>query len=203
MTHDSHNSTAATTPPPAVWQWLVLSLILIGAMSFLTAHAPPAWQRPGPTALWLAIVSGVLVGGIAVVNRIDNRRLVFSAAFVLIVLAIAGMTLERHRLYVNSLAELYLGAPKPAGPGVLGEQMRPGAAAEGLIESFRADHEKIYHAKRPFAVFLSFRLKPLGITESPWPWVFWIGEILLGSLAGAFAAAFWHSWQTEPSKSAP
>ncbi|MCA9071508.1 MAG: hypothetical protein KDA84_21420, partial [Planctomycetaceae bacterium] len=102
--NSSFSKSSQNSPhPPIYWQWIVLSLFVVGAWAFAVAHAPPTWQRPGPTAIWLAIFGGAMVGGIAVINRVQNRRLVFLVTFVLVGLGVAGMTTERYRLYVKGL----------------------------------------------------------------------------------------------------
>jgi hypothetical protein len=189
------NSPSTTAPP--LWQWVVLSIVLVGLMAFAVAHAPPGWQRPGPTALWFAAASGVAVGAIAVVHRIKSRRLVFLVAFFVIAIATAGMTGERYRLYVNSLRAVYLGPTTPKNPHAPMEAASRGQVMQEMIEEFRAERRAIYEAKRPFRVFLAFRLEALGIATEPWPLVFWFGEIFLGGLVGAFAALQWHKWQIE------
>jgi hypothetical protein len=189
---------------PAIWQWIVLCVGLVGVMAFATAHAPPAWQRPGPTAFWFAVLGGVVVGGIAAVHRIQNRWLVALVGFLIIAAAILGMTGERYRLYVQSLKDLYLGSLAPNSPEALGEAVAQGGAMENFLNEMRATRRRIYEARRPFPAFLSFRLEALGIATEPWPLVFWLGEILLGGLVGAFVAVRWHKWQSEsPVPTAP
>jgi hypothetical protein len=171
-------------------------------MAFAVAHAPPGWQRPGPTALWFAVVAGIVVGGIAVVNRVQRKGLMFLVAFLLISSAIAGMTGERYRLYEKSLKDLYLG-PASNNPAVLSETVKHGQVMEELIKDLREERHRVYEAKRPFLVFLTFRLAALGITQEPWPMVFWLGEILLGGTLGAFVALRWHAWQWEARSQTP
>jgi len=193
---------SSASQQPTVWHWLLLSLIFVAGIAFAAAHAPRSWQRPGPTALWLAVISGVFVGGIAAVNRVQSRKLVGGTAFVLIALAIAGMTAERYRLYVNALKDLYLGPPQTTNPNQMAETLKQGPVAQKLMKEVRVERRKVYESKRPLSVFLKFRLRGLGVTDEPWPVVFFIGEIVLGGLAGAFAAVFWHRWQIEsPPKS--
>jgi hypothetical protein len=186
---------------PVVWQWVVLSFGLVGTMAFAVAHAPPSWQRPGPTALWFSLVGGIVVGFIAVTNRIQGRWLVFLVGFLVIAVCIAGMTGERYRLYVKSLKDLYLGKPAGHNSNIMKETITHGPAMESFMEDFHAERRAIYETKRPFRVFLTFRLEALGISDEPWPLRFWLGEILVGGLVGAFAAMQWHKWQTEPDTS--
>ncbi len=183
-------------PPlgPTIWQWVILSVLLVGTMGLALAHAPPGWQRPGPTALLFAVAGGVFIGGIAVVNRIKSRRLVFAVAFAVIAVSIAGMTAERYRLYVKSLEETYLSPPQASNPSALFENFEGGQAAQELAREMR---RQAYEAERPFRVYLAFRLQALGIKNEPWPLVYWIGELLLGGLLGALIAARWHKWQWE------
>jgi hypothetical protein len=185
---------------PFIWQWIVLSVGLVGAMGFAVAHAPPSWQRPGPTALWFSVAGGLAVGGIAVVNRIVSLWLVFLVGFLVIGAAITGMTGERYRVYVNSLKDLYLGQPARQDPNMMRETITHGQALEGFMDEFHAERREVYEAKRPFRVFLSFRLEALGITGEPWPLVFWLAEVFLGGLAGAFVAVQWHKWQLEATR---
>ncbi len=195
MTVKPSDQTPQASPPrPTIWQWVILSVLLVGAMGLALAHAPPSWQRPGPTALLFAVAGGVFIGGIAVVNQIKSRRLVCSVAFAVIVLSIAGMTAERYRLYVKSLKERYLSPPKALNPSALFENFPGGQVGQEMVREMR---RKEYEAKRPFRVYLAFRLQALGITEEPWPLVYWIGELLLGGLLGAFVAARWQKWQWE------
>lgn len=182
---------------PVVWQWVVLSVGLVGAMAFAVAHAPPSWQRPGPTALWFSVAGGVVVGFIAIANRIKSRRLVFLVGFFVIAISIAGMTGERYRIYVKSLKGLYLEKSAQQNPRPTAETITHGHAMESLIKELHAERRAIYEAKRPFRVFLTFRLDALGISDEPWPLAFWLGELFLGGLVGAFVASRWHKWQTE------
>lgn len=182
---------------PVVWQWVVLSVGLVSAFAFAVAHAPPGWQRPGPTALWFSVAGGIVVGGIAVIHRIQKRWLVFVVAFLAIATSIAGMTAERYRLYVKSLKDLYLGQSARQDPNVLKETITHGQAMQNVMEEFHAERRAIYEAKRPFRVFLTFRLEAWGITTEPWPVIFWLGEIFLGGLVGAIVAVQWHKWKME------
>jgi hypothetical protein len=181
-----------------------LSFVLVGAMGFALAHAPPGWQRPGPTALWFAVASGIAVGGIAVVNQVRRSGLVFAVGFLVIFLAIAGMTGERYRLYEKSLRELYLGPPAANNPEALSESLNHGQALQSLMEDFEEDRRRVYETRRPFAVFLRFRLEGWGISQEPWPIVFFLGEILLGGLVGAITAVGWQIklWEARKSSQA-
>lgn len=182
---------------PAVWQWIALSVGLVGAMAFAVAHAPPGWQRPGPTALWFSVAGGLAVGFLGVANQIKSRWLVFLVGFLVIAISIAGMTGERYRLYVKSLKDLYLGQPSRQNPEMMGKAITHGQAMEQFMEEFHAERRAIYETRRPFRAFLSFRLEALGVKTEPWPLAFWLGEVFLGGLVGAFAASRWHKWQSE------
>ena len=182
---------------PTVWQWVLLCVGLVGAMGFAVAHAPPGWQRPGPTALWFSVAGGIVVGGIAVANRITSRWLVFLVAFLVIAASIAGMTGERYRVYVAALKDLYLGPPARQNPNRMAETITHGQGMQDVFDELHATRRAIYEAKRPFPVFLAFRLEALGIATEPWPLAFWLGEIFLGGLLGAFTAIQWHKWQME------
>jgi hypothetical protein len=166
-------------------------------MAFAVAHAPPGWQRPGPTALWFSVAGGLVVGGIAVVHRVTRRWLVFLVAFLIIALSIGGMTGERYRLYVKSLKGEYLGNSAPTSPDDMANAISHGHIMEELIGDLREKRREIYEARRPFHVFLAFRLQGFGIDAEPWAAAFWLGEIFLGGLLGAFTATRWHKWQTE------
>ncbi len=179
----------------------MLSVLLIGAIALGFSHAPAAWHRPGPSALLFAVFSGVFIGGMAVVNRVDNLWLLFVVAFAVVALSLAGMTLERHRLHVKSLAKTYLSTPQPKNPGNMLESMNQGMTAQLLMEEVRKERKKIYEAKRPFDVYLTYRLENLGIEKKPWPVVYWIGEILLGGLLAGGIAIRWQKWQSEESHS--
>lgn len=199
------NSASSKSPPgsprpPTYWQWIALSVLLVGAWAFAVAHAPPAWQRPGPTAFWLAIFSGVVVGGIGVINRVQNRRLVFFVSFALVALAVIGMTAERYRLYVKGLEKEYLTQMRPQNSTDLGPALQYGEALENLLDEAREERRRIFEEKRPFRVFLAFRLQALGITTEPWPLIFFLGESVLGGLVAAFVALSWHRMQTQPAE---
>ncbi len=172
-------------------------------MAFAVAHAPPGWQRPGPTAFWFAVAAGIVIGGTAVVNRVRSRRLVFLVAFAMISLAIAGMTGERYRLYEKSLRAVYLGPHTSSNPDTMAETLKHGPVLEEFMNDFHEEHRRLYEAKRPFSFFLTFRLQALGISQEPWPILFWIGEILLGGIAGAFVATRWQTWQMESATTPP
>ncbi len=186
-----------STFAPTVWQWVLLCVGLVGAMGFAVAHAPPGWQRPGPTALWFSVAGGIVVGGIALANRITSRGLVFLVGFLVIAASIAGMTGERYRVYVAALKDLYLGANAPKNPNRMAETITHGQGMQDVFDEMHAARRAIYEAKRPFPVFLAFRVEALGITTESWPVVFWLGEIFLGGLIGAFTAIQWHKWQSE------
>lgn len=199
------NSASVSSPPssprpPSYWQWIALCVLLVAAWAFAVAHAPPTWQRPGPTAFWMAIFSGVLVGGIGVINRVQSRRLIFVVAFVLVALAIAGMTAERYRLYVKGLEKQYLGQIQPRNTSDLGPALQYGEALENLLEEARQERLRIFEQKRPFRVFLTFRVQALGIETKPWPLLFFVGESVGGGLVAAFVAISWHRMQTQPAE---
>lgn len=169
-------------------------------MALGLAHAPPSWHRPGPTALWFSLISGIVVGGIAIVQRIRRGGLVFALAFVLTALALAGMMGERYRMYDESLRNLYLGPPAAHNPEAMRQTLKHGSIVEEMMEDIREERRKVYEARRPFPVFLRFRIEPLGITEGPWPLVFWLGEVFIGGLVGAIVANRWHKWQLESTR---
>ena len=174
---------------------MILSVLLVGAMGLALAHAPPSWQRPGPTALLFAVAGGVFIGGIAVVNRIKSRRLVFPVAFAVIALAIVGMTARTLSAVRQKSGRSAISArPRPPNPSALFENFPGGQVGQEMVREMR---RKEYEAKRPFRVYLAFRLQALGITNEPWPLVYWIGELLLGGLLGAFVAVRWQKWQWE------
>jgi hypothetical protein len=187
---------------PAVWQWGTLCFGLVGLMALAAAHLPPGWQRPGPTAFWFAIVSGLVVGGIAVVHRVYSGRWVFVLGFLVISLAIAGMTGERYRLYDKTLRDLYLGPATAQNPQAMQDRLQHGHVEEQLMQEHRQSRRRVYEARRSFPVFLKFRLEGWGLTNDPWPIVFWWGEILIGGLLGAFIALRWHTWQREAQQTA-
>jgi len=98
---------------------------------------------------------------------------------VLIAAAETGLTLESWRLYVVELRKLY--DPEAATEAVGGGQP---FVPDSLLKQAREERQQVLVEKSRFAAYLQHRVKELGDWSAPWPVVFWLGELLLGTAAG-------------------
>jgi hypothetical protein len=159
-------------------QWLGVGLVGLTALVLAAAHAPGRIRLLGLFAIVFGGVCGWGLARIAGALRVNAGRLVGLAIVgVLVAAAETGLTLESWRLHVAERRREYFEESVKTIPGPL---------RESALEELRP----IFEREARFPSYLQYRVKNLGDWESPWPVLFWTGELLLGTAAGigAFAA---------------
>jgi hypothetical protein len=182
---------------------LFCCLVGLTALTLAAAHAPGRIRLLGLFAVAFGAVCGWgLARGAAYFavtvmpvdsslkrkQRNDNSRpsLALQASImrlvivgVLIAAAETGLTLESWRLYVVELRKLY--DPEASTEAVGGGQP---FVPDSLLKQAREERQQVLVEKSRFAAYLQHRVKELGDWSAPWPAVFWLGELLLGTAAG-------------------
>jgi hypothetical protein len=168
------NSQLSTLPP------LVCSLVGLTALTLAAAHAPGRIRLLGLFAVAFGAVCGWgLARGAAYFGVSDRSIVRLVTAMILIGAAETGLTLESWRLYVVDLRKTY--DPEASAEVVGGGQP---FVPDSLLKKAREERQRALEAKSRLPAYLRHRVKNLGDWPAPWPVVFWVGEVILGTAAG-------------------
>lgn len=190
----------ASAPALSLRQWLLLAVCCVAILALLSAHAPGRIRLIGLFAVVFGLVAGGILGTAARNLKFANTRLLVPLTFVLIACGEAGMTTESHRVYITTLKAVYekdipslpLQLMKEQGsletPKLdVQQQMK---TAGKISQSFHEDRLQILKEQSGFFRYLRYRISPLGEWAVPFATVFWICEVILGSLSGTWFAIY-------------
>ena len=157
--------------------WILAGLILTTAISLAAAHAPARIRLIG----LFSIAFGLLIGW--VIKRLSNalethlsQSVVAATAAILTLGGLIGSTCEIVRLEIQKQKS----SPKDSLAMRLIEDMEQQTKTTGDTIPTRAT------LPNNFRNHLSYRIHQLGHWPSPWPELFWSGEILVSVLASVW-----------------
>lgn len=187
------SATSAGSNWAGLLQWLVLSVLGLTIFTLMAAHAPGRIKLIGPFAVGFGLAAGA--GLVALARIIGARRRRFIVWWVPVFIAAGqiGMAIESHRLYakqvrrdsagdvnVLKLARFLHEGAAPEDPDQKAQYEQMQQSVQKAAEERRRELQE----KTSFTGYLRHRLSPLGSWPRPWPTVFWLGEVLLGTAAG-------------------
>lgn len=162
------------------FSWLILFVLGAGTISLVAVYLPPRVKMLG----LFAIAQGLLIGWLAAWLAIQfglrrvSRILGCTVVFLVILCGQIGTGVESFRVY-RSADEDRVFAKNPKLAALL-KNLSGDAKSANTV----ADLRKTVGLN--FADYLQFRVSELKIQSRRWATVFWISEIVLGSLAGTW-----------------
>ena len=163
-----------------IWlQWVAVCAIGLTALTLLSAHAPGRVRLLG---LFAVVFGGVCGWGIGFAGHkfsMTRNGISLLIAGLLIAAAEISLTLESYRLHVGALQTIY----RDAGTEDFNGKRKP-FVPDSLLKDHRENRERILEQKSQFTAYLAHRLKRIEWTASPWPVVFWIAELIVGTALG-------------------
>jgi hypothetical protein len=141
-----------------------------------------AWvPQEGRKLLLFSIAFALCVGGIAVWVAREYRLSRRWAVMQSMSLTIAGLVLIAVQGHRELCAERKKAEKEES---LLVAILEATADPDSALAEMEARHRA-----PSFADYLALRVQPLGEWPQPWPWVFWISEILLAAAAGMLLVA--------------
>jgi F0F1-type ATP synthase assembly protein I len=155
--------------------WIVGSCLLVLILSLLFAHAPQPLKRLGLSYAIFGILCGAVLGWFAKDRKLSfTKGLAFSS--VLIVFAGGGhISWVSYQQFKAVRAKQLQEDPKQLAMLNMMEKMADETTATELQERRRG-------LQPQFLDYLTFRVSSFGKWSSPWPLIFWLGELLLASI---------------------
>ena len=168
--HPSHDEPASERGAvSAGLLWVLLSLVIVTAITLVAIQAPPRVKLIGLFAVGYGLLTGWLIALAAGPTRFVPGRPGVAVTFVLITLGQCGLALESHRLHRAAEFRTFEKSPQSR-----------------LPQAERLRH--LLHEATRFSVYQRHRLSALGQWPSPWPMLFWTGEVLLAGALGTWLA---------------
>lgn len=163
--------------------WLAIGVLGIAVLSLLAAYAPPQIRKLVLFPAAFGVLAGWGLGRLGTEFQLPQRRVALAAG-VLVVAGLVNCGVATYRqLAAESRRAVQLDPQRLLGLRLLEEQAQHDAAwAQRLLE------ERL-RSQPTFSDFLAGRVAGLGWWPDPRPALFWIGELLLAGLAGAWTAA--------------
>lgn len=194
-------------------QWLGICLVGVAVLALIATQVPERGRLIGLFAVVFGMLSGWGMGYVA--NECSLRRSIFSVAAtgVIIATALVGITFQQYREYCVQLEKIYKAAPEieyqpvgqPVSSGMFSvpsktrsaekspvktstePRIRPAPPmSQSLVGKLQAARLEQLEEKTRFASYLQHRLKQAAELSANWAIVIWIGETLIGAVAGAW-----------------
>ncbi len=166
----------------SILAWLFAAVVGLTALSVAAAHAPPRIRLIGLFTIGFGLLAGWTLSFLAKQILPGPRRVVTWLAFPLIASATFGMTWESHRQWTAAVERQRSGDKKAS------QLLDRLDSQSDLPADFKNDLSQAVADKSGFTSYLRERTSALGAWKAPWPAVFWLCELLFGSLAGTWLA---------------
>lgn len=153
--------------------------VALTALALAGAHAPAPVRLIGLFCMGFGLLAGWILAWLSGQILETPHRWVVWPALVLIVVAEVGLTLESHRLWVAAFER----RQQDANASVMLRQLE---SQPDVPAGFKDEFAQARAERTGFTSYLKARASALGEWDSPWPAVLWLGEMLVGSLAGAW-----------------
>ena len=177
------------SPHGAIVCWLAAGALLAVAAGGVAAHLSGRVKLIGLFAVAFGVLCGW--GQRELAGRLGVRRArpVTVLGALLVLAGLLVFSGESFRLYRLDRAREFAGNPV----GLAAAQMQarggvPPEVAEEFARAARARRAKLAEESR-FSAFAAYRIRQFAAWPAPWPVVFWGGEVLLGTAAGAWILA--------------
>lgn len=163
-----------------LWVWLGAAVLTVITLALAAANAPARVRLLFIFSIGFGAIAGWVLAELADQMKAAPRPVIAAIGTVLIVLGLIGLTFESSRQFaiaqaasrqagINELLAKRLSEQDDAPPEIR-------EAAERARQQRQAD----------FPSYLRHRVSPLGDWPAPWPFVFWVAELIAGAAAGAW-----------------
>ena len=178
-------------------QWLVISLILMTALSLLAVHLPERLKLLLVYAIVYGLISGGILTTLAVKFGLPTKK---TFLLTIIVLIISGQTLVlylSHQRYQEAtlkrfqadqtaiVMERMFATNKPP------DEPEAREGYEQMLKQFQAAKAERREKEQnllKISSYLKHRISPVANLATPWPELFWLLELVLCSLAAIWAS---------------
>lgn len=199
VTETPNDSTDHVPTPRRGIPWWLTGAVLVAALAIAGANAPARMKWIGLFAVAFGLLAGGMLGLLA---RSAGGTVSWKAALLAGLLIAGGevlMAVEAHRIYVAQYEmrfrrdqEKMMAAGLPSGTQPKTENDGSDDFSDRVSRSLQSLHERselldqVLAENTRFSTYLQLRVSALGSWPSPWPLVFWIGEVIAGSLSGVW-----------------
>ncbi|QDV52076.1 hypothetical protein [Gimesia fumaroli] len=180
-------------------QWLIVSLILITALSLLAVHLPERLKLLLVYAVVYGLISGGALTTLAIKLGVPVKRTLILSIVLLTILGQSLILYLSHQRYQEATLKQFKTDKTSI---VIDRMLRSGEPPEDpearkeyeqVIEQFeKAKKERREKEQQLLEIssYLQHRISPIAKLESPWPFLFWLLELI-----SCCAAAIWASQQ--------
>lgn len=206
MTTAASNQAESPASGEARIPFLVGGALAVIFVFGLAAHAPVQFKKPGLSLLILGVAAGWGLARWAGANKVRSSRFVFVFSAIVIAASAIIATVESHRVSVapalaawklqaaakNPLAEMFEASATQADNDASPEEQETQRDMLAELEDNRVLRTaKLDDARQALGFFsyLEYRIPDAwGRWKAPLPALFWLGEVLASSVAGAVVA---------------
>lgn len=183
---------------PAVFiQWLIVSLILITALSLLAVHLPERLKLLLVYAVVYGLISGGALTTLAIKLGVPAKRTLMLSIVCLVILGQSLILYLSHQRYQEATQRQFKADQTSI---VIDRMLRSGEPPEDpearkeyeqVIEQFekaKAERRDKEQQLLEISSYLQHRISPIATLKSPWPHLFWLLELILCCLAAIWAS---------------
>ena len=198
MSDQSLESPPAQQQSPAVFmQWLIVSLILITALSLLAVHLPERLKLLLVYAVVYGLISGGALTSLAIKLGVPTKRTFMLSIVCLVLLGQSLVLYLSHQRYREATQQQFKADQTSM---MIDRMLRSGEPPddpearkdyEQIIEQFeKAKEERRVKEQQllEMSSYLQHRISPIATLKSPWPHLFWLLELILCCLAAIWAS---------------
>ena len=177
--------------------WLIISLVLMTALSLLAVHLPERLKLILVYAVVYGLVAGAMLSTLAVKTGLTVTRAIL---LTIVILTIAGqglvLYLSHQRYQAATLRQFKLDQTtlvidRMFATGEPPEDPQARKEYDQVLEQFQAAKKERQEKKEhllKISSYLEHRISPVAQLNAPWPLLFWLVELTLCCVAAVWAS---------------
>ncbi|MCA9017079.1 MAG: hypothetical protein KDA77_17235 [Planctomycetaceae bacterium] len=178
-------------------QWLIVSLILITALSLLAVHLPERLKLLLVYSVVFGLISGGVLTTLAIKLGVPVRRTLTLSIVCLTILGQSLILYLSHQRYQEATQRQFQVDQTSI---VIDRMLRTGEPPEDpearkeyeqVVEQFqkaKAERRQKEQQLLEISSYLQHRISPVAHLKSPWPHLFWVLELILCCLSAIWAS---------------
>ena len=161
-------------------------------LTLVCVQAPSRIKLLGLFAVGYGLLSGLWIGRLLQAIHVNCVKTAAVLAVLMVAVGMVGMTFESYRLYAVAIARQYAIDPNAllAGKSAIVGDLESQAHIQKLFQESRQQRLEMLAEMTSFSAYLRNRTAGPHTSANgwphPWPWVLFVGEVLLASVAGAW-----------------